>query len=96
MPSRSDGGDILRQFNGTCALITLMLRKVALSADLDEGLAAARKRKMIDASNEEFIRKCLQLNEQVQAGEEPDEPITKEIVKEMQACAIRLNSADSA
>ena len=36
------------------------------------------------------------LDAQLEAGEELAEPLTMELVDELQACAIRLNSADPA
>ena len=47
-------------------------------------------------SNEDFIRRCFALDAQLEAGEEPDEPITAEMVQELQMCVLRLNSADPA
>ena len=51
---------------------------------------------MINADNEAFMRRCLALDAQLEAGEEPDEPITDEMVHELQMCVLRLNSADPA
>ena len=85
-----------RQFHGTAVLVVLHLRRVAHSNDPEAGFAAARELKMIAPEHERFIRACLALDEQLQAGEEPAEPITSELVQELQACALRLNSADPA
>ena len=51
---------------------------------------------MINQENEDFIRRCFALDAQLEAGEEPDEPITAEMVQELQMCVLRLNSADPA
>lgn len=51
---------------------------------------------MINAEHEAFIRRCFALDAQLEAGEEPDEPITEELVHELQMCVLRLNSADPA
>ena len=87
---------IEQQFHGTAALTLLHLRRVAHSNDVDEGLAAARELKMITADHERFIRDCLELDEALQAGEDVAERISPELISEMQACVLRLNSADPA
>ena len=51
---------------------------------------------MFDAENEAFVRRCFALDAELEAGEELTEPLTMELVDELQACAIRLNSADPA
>jgi len=77
-------------------LVTLHLWRVAKSTDIEEGFAEAHALGMIDAGNEAFMRRCFDLAQQLEAGETPSEPITLEMVDELQACAIRLNSADPA
>ena len=84
------------QFHGTVVLVILHLRRVAQSNDLEAGFAMARELKMIAPEHEQFIRACLALDNQLQAGEQPNEPITRELIQELQACALRLNSADPA
>ncbi len=90
------GVPIERQFHGTVALAVLHLRRVAHSNDIEAGFAAARDLKMISPEHEQFIRGCFALDEQVQSGQAPDQPITPELVSELQACVLRLNSADPA
>lgn len=85
-----------RRFHGTIVLVVLHLRRVAHSNDVEEGFAAARELRMIAPEHERFIRDCFSLDAQIQAGEQPDAPITLEMVNELQACALRLNSADPA
>lgn len=85
-----------RRFHGTVVLVILHLRRVAHSNDLEAGLAAARELKMIGPEHERFIRMCLALDEQLQAGEAPADSITPDAVRDLQACALRLNSADPA
>lgn len=85
-----------QRFHGTVALAVLHLRRVAHSNDVEEGFDAARSLKMITPDHERFIRDCFALDEQLQAGEEPARPITAELVGELQACVLRLNSADPA
>lgn len=85
-----------RQFHGTVVLVVLHLRRVAHSNDLEAGFAAAYDLKMITPEHERFIRDCLGLDAQMQKGEKPSRPITKQMVQELQACALRLNSADPA
>lgn len=87
---------VQRRFHGTVALAILHLRRVAHSNDVEAGFAAARDLKMISPEHEQFIRACLALDEQVQSGQAPSQPITSELVSELQACVLRLNSADPA
>lgn len=84
------------QFHGTVVLVILHLRRVAQSNDLEAGFAMARELKMIAPEHERFIRACFALDDRLQAGEQPNEPITRELIQELQACALRLNSADPA
>ena len=85
-----------QRFHGTVALMILHLRRLAQSNDVDAGFAAARDLRMIDSAHEQFMRRCLALDGQLQAGGAPDEPITLELSKELQACILRINSADPA
>lgn len=85
-----------RRFHGTVVLAILHLRRVAQSNDVEAGFAAARDLKMIQPEHEQFIRDCMALDDQLQAGEEPAKPITLDLVNELQACVLRLNSADPA
>lgn len=84
------------RFHGTVALAILHLRRAAKSNDLEAGFAAARDLRMIAPDHEAFIRTCLALDGQLQAGEPPSQPITPDLVKELQVCVLRLNSADPA
>lgn len=84
------------QFHGTVVLVILHLRRVAHSNDLEAGFAAARELKMITSEHEQFIRSCFALDDQLQAGEQPDTLVTRDMIQELQACALRLNSADPA
>ena len=90
------GVTIEQQFHGTVVLAILHLRRAAKSNDLDAGFAAAFELRMITPEHERFIRTCLALDDEIQAGGEPSEPITPELVRELQACVLRLNSADPA
>lgn len=85
-----------RKFRGSVRLATLHLWRVAKSTDLELCLKEARALRMINAEHEAFIRRCFALDAQLEAGEEPDEPITEELVHELQMCVLRLNSADPA
>lgn len=85
-----------RRFRGSVRLVTLHLWRVVKSTDVEEGFAAARQMGMISEENESFMRRCMALDAQLAAGEEPDEPITMDMVHELQMCAIRLNTADPA
>lgn len=87
---------IEQRFHGTVVLAILHLRRVAHSNDVEAGFSAARDFKMIQPEHERFIRDCMALDEQLQAGETPDRPITMGLVNELQACVLRLNSADPA
>ncbi len=90
------GVTIEQRFHGTVALATLHLRRIAHSNDIEAGFAAARDLKMLDSEHEQFVRTCFALDERIQAGEAPEEPITLDLVNELQACVLRLNSADPA
>lgn len=86
---------IEQRFHGTVALAILHLRRVAHSNDLEAGFAAARELRMIDSDNESFIRRCLELDDEIQGGGEAGQ-VTPELIDELQACVLRLNSADPA
>lgn len=85
-----------RRLKGSVRLVTLHLWRIAHSTDLELGFKTARDMHMFSEENEAFVRRCFALNEQIERGEEPDEPITMEMVHELQMNAIRLNSADPA
>lgn len=85
-----------RRFIGSAHLATLHLWRVAKSTDLEKCFKEARDLRMINQENEDFMRHCFALNEQLEAGEQPSEPITDEMVYELQMCVLRLNSADPA
>ncbi len=87
---------IERRFHGSVNLVILHLRRVAQSNDINAGLAAARKLRMFSEDNEAFVRRMLALDEALQTGGELSEPITSALADELQACALRLNSADPA
>lgn len=87
---------IEQRFHGTVILTILHLRRLVQSNDIDAGFAAGREMHMIGPEHEEFMRSCLALDEQLQAGETPDEPITMDLVNRLQACVLRINSADPA
>lgn len=87
---------IEQRFHGTVILTILHLRRLVKSNDIDAGFAAGRDMRMIGPEHEEFMRACLALDEQLQAGETPDEPITMDLVNQLQACVLRINSADPA
>lgn len=87
---------IEQRFHGTVVLAILHLRRLAKSNDLEAGFDAGRALHMIGPEHEEFMRKCLALDDRLQAGEEPSEPITMELINELQACVLRINSADPA
>ena len=85
-----------KRFRGSVRLVTLHLWRIAKSTDVEEGFKAARELKMFSSENEAFVRRCFSLDEALEAGGEPSEPITLDMLNELQACAIRLNSADPA
>lgn len=94
--ARADGVPTERRFAGTVRLVTLHLWRVAKSTDIEEGFKAASELGMLSLENEQFIRSCFKASEQLEEGEEPDIPITPQLVDELQACALRLNAADPA
>lgn len=85
-----------RRFRGSVRLVTLHLWRVAKSTDVEDGFAAARDLGMLEPKHEAFVRACFALDERLEAGEPLDEPITMDMVDELQLCAIRLNTADPA
>lgn len=87
---------IERQFHGTVALMLLHLRRLAQSNDVDAGFAAGRELRMIDAGHEAFMRRCLALDDQLQAGQSPSESVTPELLEALRAHILRINSADPA
>ena len=87
---------IEQRFHGTVILTILHLRRLAKSNDIEAGFEIGNNLRMIGPEHEAFMRKCLALDDQLQAGEEPSEPITMELVNELQACVLRINSADPA
>ncbi len=84
---------IERRFHGSVVLVVLQLRRAARSTT-EAGFVAARDMLMIDERQEAFIRRCMALDQQLQNGEEPFEPITIELVDELQRCARCLASSD--
>ena len=78
------------RFHGTCNLVILHLRRAAKSNDLEAGFEAAREMGMLKPDQEAFIRRCLALNEN------HDEPITDELIRQLQSCILSLNTADPA
>ena len=85
-----------QRFHGTVALLILHLRRLAKSNDIEAGFAAARELRMIGPEHEQFMRSCLALDDQLQKGIEPDRLITEDLSAELQACVLRINSADPA
>lgn len=83
-----------RRFAGSVRLVVLHLWRIAKSTDCEEGFAAARELGMFTEENEAFVRRCFALSAQLESGEPLDDTITLDMVQELQACAIRLNSAD--
>ncbi len=85
-----------KRFRGSVRLVTLLLWRIGESTDVEKGFAQARDMRMINDEHEAFIRECFALDLQLEKGEEPEKPISIELVNELQACALRLNSADPA
>ena len=84
------------RFHGSCCLIVWHLRRAAHSNDLEAGFSAARDMNMLTPEKEAFVRHCLALDERIQQGQEVDEPLTNELIRDLQACTISLNTADPA
>lgn len=85
-----------KRFRGSVRLVTLPLWRVAKSTDLEDGFAEAQALGMLKPSNVAFIRRCLELDGQLERGEAPTEAVSDALVDELQACALRLNTADPA
>lgn len=77
-------------------LTVLHLRRLVKSNDIDAGFEAGKAMHMIGPEQEAFMRECLALDEALQAGEPLSQPITIELINELQACVLRINSADPA
>ncbi len=84
------------RFRGSCNLVILHLRRAAQSNDREAGFDTARNMGMIDADQEAFIRHCFNLYGRLEQGEPLDEPITEDLIKRLQLCALSLNTADPA
>lgn len=82
-----------RRFHGSVVLVILQLRRAARSTT-EAGFVAAKEMLMLTEEQEAFIRRCMALDEQLQNGQKPDEPITIDLVNELQKCARRLSSSD--
>lgn len=78
------------RFHGTCNLVILHLRRAAKSNDREAGFSTARDMGMLSPEREQFIRRCLEIDE---TG---CEPVTEGLIKELQACILSLNTADPA
>ena len=85
-----------KRFRGSVRLVTLLLWRIGESTDVECGFAKAREMRMIDEGHERFIRECFKVDARMEKGEEPGMALTLEVVNELQACALRLNSADPA
>lgn len=84
------------RFHGACNLVILHLRRAAKSNDLEKGFETARAMRMLKPEHEQFVRECLALDKRIQSGLEADEPVTEDLIRELQACILRLNTADPA
>lgn len=85
-----------KRFRGSARLVTLLLWRIGESTDIEVGFAEAHDKLMINDEHEAFIRECFAIDARLEKGEDPGLPITIEMVDELQACALRLNSADPA
>ena len=86
---------IERKFHASVLLVGHHLRNRAESTDLEEQLAFALENRMFREQDVAFFRRCLELDEKLQQGS-ADEEIGEELVKELQACAMRLNAVEAA
>lgn len=85
-----------RRFRGQLRLVTLLLWRIAETTDVEEALKVAQSRGMLDEGNVAFLRRCMELNVQLENGTLDPAEITMEDAMELQTCANRLNSADCA
>lgn len=90
------GTSLERRFHGALVIVVLHMRRVAQSVDLDECFAAVLEHKMLDEDDFAFIRRCIALDERFVAKEAIEAEIGEDTVRQLQACALRLNSADPA
>ena len=84
------------RFRGSCNLVILHLRRAAQSNDVERGFDTARSMGMLKPEQESFLRHCFALNDSLIRGESPDEPITDDLIRQLQACTLSLNTADPA
>lgn len=84
------------RFRGSCNLVILHLRRAAKSNDLEAGFTCAREMGMLKPEQEDFIRSCFALYDDLQANKTPSQPITEDLIKRLQACTLSLNTADPA
>lgn len=85
-----------KRFRGSVRLVTLLLWRIGESTDVEKGFAEARGKGMLSEGHERFLRECFEVDARIERGEEPGCDITLDLVDELQACALRLNSADPA
>lgn len=85
-----------KRFRGSVRLVTLLLWRIGESTDVERGFAEALDKRMINEENRAFIRRCMEMDACLERGEDPGAPVSLELVDELQACALRLNSADPA
>lgn len=85
-----------RQFVGQARLVRLLLWKIGDSTDINHCLALARESNMIDADDEEFLRECLNMEEESRPNGADSLDVSSDTVKRLRRCADKLNRADSA
>lgn len=85
-----------RRFLGAVRLATLHLWRVAKSTDLDECFAKASALGMIGPADEEFLRACIAQGQALEEGSEHTGEVCQAAINKLQACVLKLNSADPA
>lgn len=85
-----------KRFRGSVRLVTLLLWRIGESTDVSVGFAEALEKRMLADEHVAFIKGCMEMDAALGAGKDPGAPVTIELVNELQACALRLNSADPA
>ena len=88
---------VIRQFNGTMRLIEVQLRRVGETYQVEDNLKIAKDKGMLNDEEIQFIKETFSINEQVKAGNVPDDDTLTAIIKRLhKLVAMNLNMGDCA
>lgn len=85
-----------RKFHATVYMVEFQACRGAHCSDVEEGLADALRLGKIKPEHEQIYKRCKAIDDAMQAGQEPPEPVTAELCDQLQMCVMRLNSAEPA